>query len=134
MEWCQAVLGSMTERRDGLIVNVASSAAQWTVSAASAYIASKAAVIAMTRVLSAELKGSGVRVFSFGPWSARTGMAEALTTSSAFTARQRERFVVSDDAVAARQLEGTIRMLRQMIAGDLDQYLGGFLDSEAPPA
>ena len=132
MEWCQATLSSMTERRDGLIVNVSSSAAHWTLTAASAYIASKAAVIAMSRVLAAELRNSGVRVFAFGP-TARTEMFDGLATSPAFTARQREIFATPDDAEAARRLEGSIRMLRQIIVGDLDEHIGGFLDSEAPP-
>jgi len=132
MVWCQAALMSMTARRDGVIVNVASTAAQWVVPAASAYIASKAAVISFTRVLAAELHGSGVRVFAFGPW-ARTDMTGALATSPAFTHEQRALFSVIDDVEAARRLAGTTRMLGQIVAGDLDGHVGGFLDSEAPP-
>jgi NADP-dependent 3-hydroxy acid dehydrogenase YdfG len=132
MVWCQAALASMTGRRDGVIVNVASTAAQWVVPAASAYIASKAAVISFTQVMAAELSGSGVRAFAFGPW-ARTDMSDALATSPAFTDEQRAMFALIDDAEAARRLAGTTRMLGQIVAGDLDDHVGSFLDSEAPP-
>ncbi|MFT3855646.1 MAG: SDR family oxidoreductase [Ilumatobacteraceae bacterium] len=132
MRWCQAALAEMLPRRHGLIVNVASTATQWVVPAGSAYIASKAAVISLTKILAAELRGSGVRAFAFGPW-ARTDMTDGLATSPAFTAGQRAVFRRIDDAEAERRLRGTLRMLDQIIDGDLDDHLGEYLDSEAPP-
>lgn len=132
MQWCQAAVAAMAPRGEGTIVNIGSTATQWVVPAGSAYIASKAAVMAFTRVLAAEMAGSGVKVFAFGPW-ARTDMTDGLGTSPAFTADQRAAFGSIDDTEAARRLAGTRRMFRQILAGDFDALAGTYLDSEAPP-
>jgi 3-oxoacyl-[acyl-carrier protein] reductase len=132
MVWCQAALGVMLDRGDGLILNIASTATQWVVPAGSAYIASKAAVISFTKVLAAELAGTGVRVFAFAPW-ARTDMTDGLATSPAFSAQQRAMFSQIDDAEARRRLSGTLRTFNQLLDGDLDNQIGEFVDSEAPP-
>jgi hypothetical protein len=57
----------------------------------------------------------------------------ALRVSPAFTDQERAIFAPIDDAEAERRLIGTQRMLRQMLAGDLDDHVGSFLDSDDPP-
>src|SRR4051812_21562320 len=72
MLWCQAALEFMLPRRNGVIVNIASTATQWVVPAGSAYIASKAAVISLTGILAAELDGTGCARSRSVPGLART--------------------------------------------------------------
>jgi NAD(P)-dependent dehydrogenase (short-subunit alcohol dehydrogenase family) len=64
---CRAVLPTMLKQGSGAIVNVASKAALDHAAGASAYVASKAAAVAMMDSLAADLKYSGVRVNSILP-------------------------------------------------------------------
>lgn len=64
---CRAVVPTMRKQGSGAIVNVASKAAFDHAAGAAAYVASKAAAVAMMDSLAAELKGSGVRVNSILP-------------------------------------------------------------------
>jgi NAD(P)-dependent dehydrogenase (short-subunit alcohol dehydrogenase family) len=63
----RAVAPAMLKQGRGAIVNVVAKAALDHAAGASAYAASKAAALAMTDSLAAELKGSGVRVNSILP-------------------------------------------------------------------
>jgi len=58
---CQAAVPRMRAARSGLVLNVASSAGFAAAPQMSAYNATKAAVIALTETLAAELEGSGVQ-------------------------------------------------------------------------
>jgi NAD(P)-dependent dehydrogenase (short-subunit alcohol dehydrogenase family) len=64
---CRAVVPMMRKQGSGAIVNVASKAASDHAAGAAAYVASKAAAVAMMDSLAAEMKGSGVRVNSILP-------------------------------------------------------------------
>jgi NAD(P)-dependent dehydrogenase (short-subunit alcohol dehydrogenase family) len=64
---CRAVVPVMLKQGSGAIVNVASRTAFDHSAGASAYVASKAAAVAMIDSLAAELKGKGVRVNSIVP-------------------------------------------------------------------
>jgi 3-oxoacyl-[acyl-carrier protein] reductase len=64
---CRAVLPVMIERGEGSIVNVASISAFHTTADHVAYAASKAAIVAMTRDIAAEVAGYGIRVNSVAP-------------------------------------------------------------------
>jgi NAD(P)-dependent dehydrogenase (short-subunit alcohol dehydrogenase family) len=64
---CRVVVPFMLKQGGGAIVNVASKAALDHAAGASAYVASKAAAVAMMDSLAADLKGSGVRVNSILP-------------------------------------------------------------------
>jgi 3-oxoacyl-[acyl-carrier protein] reductase len=64
---CQAAAGVMARRGRGSIVNMASSAAFQPLAGLSAYAVSKAGVVALTRVLAAELAPRGVRVNAIAP-------------------------------------------------------------------
>lgn len=63
----RAVVPPMLKQRRGVIVNVASKAALDHAGGAAAYVASKAAAVAMMDSLAADLKGTGVRVTSILP-------------------------------------------------------------------
>lgn len=63
----RAVVPAMLKQGHGVIVNIASKAAVEHAAGASAYVASKAAAVAMMDSLAAELKGTGVRVNSLLP-------------------------------------------------------------------
>jgi NAD(P)-dependent dehydrogenase (short-subunit alcohol dehydrogenase family) len=63
----RAVVPAMLKQRHGAIVNVVSKAALDHAAGAAAYAASKAAALAMTDSLAADLKGTGVRANSILP-------------------------------------------------------------------
>ncbi len=76
----RAALPSMLERKDGVILNVAS---MWGLTGASceaAYAASKAAVIGLTKSLAKELGPSGIRVNAAAPGVIQTDMLKNLSS------------------------------------------------------
>jgi NAD(P)-dependent dehydrogenase (short-subunit alcohol dehydrogenase family) len=73
---CHAVARHMTQRGEGCIVNVASLAGLIGIGRASAYSASKAAVIGLTRALAVELTPLGVRVNAICPGFVDTPMTK----------------------------------------------------------
>jgi NAD(P)-dependent dehydrogenase (short-subunit alcohol dehydrogenase family) len=73
----QLVLPGMRARRDGLIINVSSDAAVQAYPTWGGYGASKAALEHLSRVLAAELEGSGVRVAVVDPGDMDTDMHRA---------------------------------------------------------
>lgn len=76
---CRAVVPHMRERNYGRIVNIASIAGKEGNPNASAYSASKAGVIAMTKSLGKELAQSGISVNCITPAAVRTGMFAQMT-------------------------------------------------------
>ncbi len=70
----KAVLPSMIEQRNGSIINVISDAGIEAYENWGAYGASKAALLQMTRIWAAELKGTGVRVNAVDPGEMNTQM------------------------------------------------------------
>jgi short-subunit dehydrogenase len=77
LELIQRVLPGMRARGDGLIVNVSSDAGVQAYPTWGGYGASKAALEHLSRVLAAELEGSGVRVFVVDPGDMDTAMHRA---------------------------------------------------------
>lgn len=63
----RAVVPAMLKQRSGAIINIAAKAAVDHAGGAAAYVASKAAAVAMMDSLAADLKGTGVRVNSILP-------------------------------------------------------------------
>jgi NAD(P)-dependent dehydrogenase (short-subunit alcohol dehydrogenase family) len=70
----QQVLPQMRARGDGLIVNVTSDAAVQAYPTWGGYGASKAALEQLSRVLAAELDGTGIRVYSVDPGDMNTDL------------------------------------------------------------
>ena len=75
---CQAAGTRMLERRGGSIVNVASIGAAVALPRLAAYCASKAGLVALTRVLAVEWADRNVRVNAVAPAYVRTDMAAGL--------------------------------------------------------
>jgi len=76
---CRAVVPHMREKNYGRIVNIASIAGKEGNPNASAYSASKAGVIAMTKSLGKELAQTGISVNCITPAAVRTGMFSQMT-------------------------------------------------------
>ena len=76
---CRAIVPIMLQHGYGRIVNLASLAGKDGTANASAYSASKAAVIAMTKSLAKEVAIRGIVVNSVAPAAARTEMLEQMT-------------------------------------------------------
>ena len=79
----RAVLPGMIRRGGGRIINLASNAGIYRWPTASAYSASKAALIKFTENLAVELKGHHVHVFAFHPGVVDGGMTHAALASDA---------------------------------------------------
>jgi 3-oxoacyl-[acyl-carrier protein] reductase len=92
---CQAAARAMAAQRRGSIVNVASSAAFEPYPTLSAYSMAKAGVVALTRVLAAELGAAGVRVNAVAPGAIDTpmGLARARQPDGSFDPVERERML-----------------------------------------
>lgn len=69
---CQAVLPSMIERREGVIINVSSTLGRNAIGFMAAYCASKFAIIGFTQALAAEMKEFGVAVYAVCPGATDT--------------------------------------------------------------
>jgi 3-oxoacyl-[acyl-carrier protein] reductase len=78
---CREVVPHMRERNYGRIVNIASVAGKEGNPNASAYSASKAAVIALTKSLGKELADTGVRVNCVTPAAVKTAMFDQMSQS-----------------------------------------------------
>jgi len=75
----KAVLPGMVKRRDGLIINILSTAAVKTFTGSSAYTATKAAMLGLSNVLREELRASHVRVVNVLPGATETEMWSAAS-------------------------------------------------------
>lgn len=98
------VLRAMVSRRRGAIVNVASLSALNGVAGHSAYAASKAGLIAMTRCLAREMGRRNIRVNAVVPGFVATDMTADLTEDAVALLRSREslpRGVTSQDVARA---------------------------------
>jgi 2-dehydro-3-deoxy-L-rhamnonate dehydrogenase (NAD+) len=100
---CRAVLPHMIERGYGRIVNVASIAGKEGNPNASAYSASKAAVIALTKSLGKETADTNIAVNCITPAAARTRIFEQMTPEHIdfmLSRIPRKRFLEVDEAAS----------------------------------
>ncbi len=79
---CRAVLPAMVRRRSGAIVNMSSLAALRGVAGQAAYAASKAGLLAMTRVLAREMGRRNIRVNAVVPGLVETDMTRGLNDAA----------------------------------------------------
>jgi NAD(P)-dependent dehydrogenase (short-subunit alcohol dehydrogenase family) len=97
---CRAVLPGMLERRSGRIINFASAAGVEYGPGRSAYCASKAAVISLTKTLAREVHETGVRVNAICPGPVDTPMMEEFLDRGAPELAES----VQDDQIAMKEL------------------------------
>ena len=102
---CQAVVPTMARQGYGKIINI-SSAAFWTGRPGYLhYVASKAAVIGLTRALASEVGEHGIRVNAITPGSVRTEIERATITDAGRAAMAQQtalrRVQVPEDVVGA---------------------------------
>ena len=92
----QLCLGGMMERREGFVMNVASTAGFMPGPGMAAYYASKAYVLSLSEALASELKGSGVVVSALCPGPTRTEFQGAAGMEGS-TLLARLRFMSASD-------------------------------------
>jgi 2-deoxy-D-gluconate 3-dehydrogenase len=100
---CRAVLPAMIGQRAGTIINIASIAARRAIPGAAAYSATKAGVVAFSRVLAEELRGAGVRVGVLLPGAVDTPIWDAVPDPP-----DRAKMLRPDEVAAAALLIATL--------------------------
>lgn len=104
---CTAVLPGMVERRNGAVLNVASTAAFQPLPGQAGYGASKAFVLSYSHASRAELRGSGVSVTVLCPGPVETGFARAAGLTDAESSESLPRIMwVSKEDVARAAVDG----------------------------
>lgn len=98
MRCCRAVMRGMISRRGGAIVNVSSLSALHGVRGQSAYAASKAGLLGMTRSLAREVGKKGVRVNAIAPGFVATQMTAELPAEVVRSLRANECLAAGVDA------------------------------------
>ncbi len=111
---CKAVLPHMKASRCGRIVNITSNALWLTLQDMSHYMASKMALIGLTRALSTELAEYGITVNSVAPGLVRTKSTEQFTTEDVFQSVAASQplqpaFQDSQDTLPSRAHSGRMR-------------------------
>jgi hypothetical protein len=114
-------LGEMLQRRDGKILNVASTAAFQPGPLMAVYYATKAYVLSFTEALGEEVKGSGVIVTALCPGPTRTRFQEIADMSNSRLFRSG--VVLDAETVARIGYEGLINQKRVVIPGLINRLL-----------
>lgn len=126
VQWTQAVLPQMCERKRGRIINVASGAGTVGIPYMSGYVTSKSALIRFTEVLSKEVAGDGIHVFAIEPGTVKTALAMyALESPSGrrWIPWYRNIFEEKLDVLPEYAAELVVRLAR----GDADALTGRYI-------
>lgn len=120
MVCCRAALPPMVRQRRGTIVNIASIAATRAIAGAAAYSATKAGVVAFSRVLADEVRGDGVRVGVVLPGAVDTPLWDQIPNVP-----DRARMLAPEDVahvvvlMAALPARGTLEEVTLLPAGGI---------------
>jgi short-subunit dehydrogenase len=106
----------MVARRQGGILNVASTAAFQAGPGMAVYFASKAFVLSFTEALHQEVRGSGVRVSALCPGPTATEFGEVAGASARFN-----RFAADAPSVVAAGLKGLERNKAVVVPGAMNK-------------
>ena len=108
----KSVLPAMLKRRAGVVINIISVAATTTFENSSAYAASKAGVLAMSRGLRSEVRKKGVRVIDILP-----GAVETKMWDSAERKKYHERMMQPEDV--ADVVVSAFRQRKRILAEEI---------------
>lgn len=124
---CHTFLPGMIARGRGRIVNVASGSGISAIPYFSAYVTSKTALIRMTEVLAAELRGKGIALFAIEPGTVRTAMVEEILRSE-----EERRWLPWLKRIFDEELDVTPEHAAEMVlllaSGRADRLSGRFLN------
>jgi NAD(P)-dependent dehydrogenase (short-subunit alcohol dehydrogenase family) len=124
---CQAAGRRMLESGGGAIVNIASAAAFQALPRRAAYCASKAGVVAVTKVLAVEWARRGIRVNAVAPGWVHTKMVQASIDAGRFTEAEIDALIPMGRLASVDEVADAILFL----ASDRARYVTGetlFLD------
>lgn len=114
----QAVLPYMKHSSQGSIVNIASDTALWGAPKLMAYVASKGAILAMTRSMARELGEYNIRVNTISP-----GLT--LVEATEYVPEERHQQYVSGRALQRAQYPGDINGTALYLLSDLSSFVSG---------
>src|SRR5262249_59063622 len=100
---CRAILPIMLRQRRCTIINVASIAAQRPIAGTAIYAATKAGLVAFSRVLAEEMRGEGVRVGVLAPGAVDTPLWDSISGGP-----DRSRMLKPEDVARAVVLMATL--------------------------
>ncbi len=112
-----AVLPGMLARGGGRVVNLNSGAGHRPMQAYTGYAISKGAVARLTRLLDAQYRDAGLRVFDLAPGVVRTDMTASMPTH--------------DDRTEWTPVEDVVELVHAIGAGELDALSGRFMRAGA---
>lgn len=132
---CRSVLGHMTERGSGRIVNIVSSAGVGRWPYVTAYSVSKAAVIKLTENLASELRGHGVHIFSYHPGLVDTGITQAQMAlpqgQNPWSDMVSKWFHEQAEEGRFTELDRSAAMLVRLVQGEADRLSGGYFTPDS---
>lgn len=126
MKMCQLAIRPMSRQKSGIIINISSTAADEVYVGNSIYGASKAAVVAFTKSLAAELAPIGIRVNTIAPGLTDTDMSAVFEADNPSLPLERSALgrKIKPDEIASVVVEMTSDKL-SMINGQMICVNGG---------
>ena len=95
------VAKAMVEKRDGVIINVSSIAAHLATTNSLGYSASKAGVDIVTKIMSEELSGLGIRCLAIAPATVRTRMMDPAIEDRAKLLHMKRRVIEPEESASS---------------------------------